>query len=475
MYMLKANSWQAPFVRLTVSGVGLTSGTIASNFGGEITQLINEWITDSISGSLKTQYEAGRLLLTVGKLPFFTGLRIFVFSGGTEVGSYSLPLYDGSARGTVPLTIVTNVVLRETSLCTYLQTSCSIVHNEKLAEVNGRGLGTAQRAEIIRARQQRDNVSALASYFYDACQYPWLFDSSGLTVRATDSYLPWASLLVEGSELASGLGNIVTSGYAAVQTHYREVYPGATIAQIDAALDNAGIADWFNPTFKTFTLRSSLNRMVQKPPLLLAMQSYPIVETFDLIGGYLTKVVARAVSADDTSALTSEYLVALKNAGFNTSKSRLVLGRTLFRDVIFRSYGVDLDVDFTQVISGSDRWADFAMRENLVVSSHPAYWTDVSLVENTLLGTDDSGRLVSVDLPSDMMTFADVLVNHRNLFVGLLLGWEHFVAMTFSASFKDFVFTSSTYRMRSFRPLLSAMGVTNAMMPEDVLGILRKL
>ena len=475
MFMLKAPAWQAPLVQLIVGDVTPENVTVGEMFGSDISQLVKQWIDDSFADDVEVEYTSGSLRLKTGGIPYFNGLRVMVVSRHRAIGNVSVKLVDGGGNKALSFVAITDAVLLETVLCTYIQASANIYNMEKGASANGIGLSTKERSSLIKAKAKRDRVRTTKAVFMHACQYPWIFNSSGLTLRAGDRYVPWISMVVTGDENASGLAAIVASGKSSVVNFYRRLYPSATTEIINDALNDSGLSDWFSPKFRTFTLKGNMSRQVQIPPFLLSMKQYPAVEAYDLMGGYLARVVARKVTPSSASALSDEFLQSLKTCGFKQSRSNLIRGKTLLHDVLLRSYSVDYDVDISQVISGSDSWADYCLENNITVSSHPAYWSEVTLEDGALSGTDDSGNLVSVDLSPDMMAFADMLVSHPSAFRGLLLGWEHFVAMVYSASFTDFVSTSSTYRMKSFRPLLNTLGITSGMMPEDIIGVIRNV
>lgn len=472
MYMLKSPTWQIPVIRLVVTDRDPIEGDISSAYGSEVLDLVRRWVNDSISSNVAETYTTTGLALEVGRVPFFNGLKIAVFDNHTVVGNFSLKVQEGRTSKSVALKAISRGVIRETALASYISAVASVYHMEAVAAHNKVGLTTKERAALSRAKTDRDRVGRTKMVFAHVCQYPWVMTTSGLTIRANDRYIPFINLVVKGDAGSSGLASVVQSDFVNVLAYYRRLYPEVPQQALLDALDNAGMTDWFSQTFTTFTLKSNLSQMVQMPPLLLAMKNFPATEAIDLMGAYLAKVLTRQVKSDAHPLLTKEYVTALEKLGFSTAKSYIIRGRQLFSELVLRSYGSVADLDLIQVIDGSDRWADFCLRENITISAHPAYWLERELEGDLLSGVDDSGNRVSVIVPPDLLAFVSTLVDNPDLFAGLMLGWEHFVAAVYSASFTDFVQTSSSYRIKSFRPLMQSMGINGGMMSGDIIGVL---
>lgn len=472
MYMLKSPTWQIPLVRLIVRDRDPIDGNISSTYGSEVLDLVRRWVNDSISSSVATTYDTANLTLEIGNIPFFNGIKIAVLSNHVIVGNFTLKVHEGRVQKDISLKAVSSGTIRETALASYISAVASVYHMEAVAAYNNVGLTTKERAALVRAKTDRDRVGQTKMVFAHVCQYPWVMTSAGLTIRANDRYIPFINLVIKGDANSSGLASVVQSDFVNVLAYYRRLYPDVPQQALLDALDDAGMTDWFSQSFTTFTLRNNLSQIVQMPPLLLAMKNFPATEAIDLMGAYLSKILTRQVKSDAHPLLAKEYVTALERLGFSTAKSYVIRGRDLFHELVFRSYGAVEDLDLIQVIDGSDRWADFCLRENVTISAHPAYWVQRDLDGDVLSGVDDSGNSVSVTVPPDLLAFVSTLVKDPDLFVGLMLGWEHFVASVYSASFTDFTQTSSSYRIKTFRPLMQSMGINGGMMSGDVIGVL---
>jgi hypothetical protein len=253
---------------------------------------------------------------------------------------------------------------------------------------------------------------------------------------------------------------------------YKGLYPAASTANVESAMDDSGVSNWFEQSFKAYIIPSRASRSILKSPLLRQLETYSTSEAYAFATKYLTQVVGKAVTDADISSLTNEFFVALKRKGHKVSRARIPEARLVLSDAIKAINGYEGEIDYGQVIAGSGRWSEFARSTDAEGADyHPLLWTSPVFDGVTLSGTSPNGKACAVDVPPYLFEFATLLDARRDVVVLLITGWEDFVASTYSASFSDYSQTASSYTIKTFSPMIKSCGVNGSMSPDDIIGV----
>jgi hypothetical protein len=475
MIVLVGSSWKIPLFTVSAINDDPEATSISSRYGGDVNKVVTDFINDSFDkpGEVAASYSSGLITLNTSSVPYYADALFVNERASGNKFTAPLELRVGTKKLFRNVAHTLSGVFVPSILCSYIQLCCQIKHIEEKARREGHGLSTKERYQLESAKSERNAVGARSLVWRDSSDSPMRLNGSGLAVRAGLSFSGWQPTVTLTTGSGSGLQSLVASHKSEVKAFYRKLYPVASDADIDGALKDANLDDWYASEFHVYVIPSQISDVLAKPPLLLSLETLPTEEMAGLAMQYLLQTVPKAISSDNFVSLQQEYFSSLKKKGHSVSKSKLLEGRLALRAALYSGTGYDAEVDLSNVIEGSYRWSEFAKKSNnSLVATHPMLWTNVTFDGDTLSGNLIDGEAVSTVVPSYLTDFATHLAEHRSSLVQLLIGWEHFVASTYSASFDGFYNTDTTYRIVSFRPMLTSCGVTGSMMPDDIIGVL---
>lgn len=475
MIVLRAASWKIPAYVLSSERVDPVDSTISGIYGAAIFEISKAFVKASFDSpkDVPLEFSSNGVTLKTGGIPYFSDAPFLDLhsKSGSHLAKFEMRVGNSTIHRDVEH--VTGGIFFNSVLCAFMQTAVQIEHIEEKAKREGHGLGTKERFQLESAKSEFARIGARAVVWKDASDSPMLLSSSGLTVRAGPYYSGWQPLVKVSTGSGSGLSSIVASHKAAVKGFYLKLYPSASAEDIEQALKDADLDDWYNEDFRTYVIPTRLSTTLPKPPLLISLEALPREEMAGLAMQYLLQTVPKALSVNELTALHDEYCLALKRKGHKSSRAKLLEGRLALKAALLHGTGVDTDVDLANVITGSYRWSEFAKTSTVAeAAEHPLLWETCSYDDGLLIGRTVSGTDVSLSLPSFLEDFAVLLNENKNALIQLLIGWENFVASTYSASFSGFYNTKTVYQLKSFRPVLQSCGVIGSMMPNDVIGVL---
>lgn len=473
MIVLRANAWQLPLLTISYGVKSTTDTTIGAYYGSEVAQFAKAYALASLSPlNGIPNYSGTKVSLNTGGVPFFPDLGIVNVSNAGRVFDLPLTIRVGSKKITATVDGTNSGIFKRDILSQYLLAAIQVEFIQARAKKEGIGLGTKERYQLNQAKSEMARLGSKKIVWASSCEAPMLLNDNGLSIRATTTYCPYASTVQLVSGSASGLKTIVASHKSEMIAYYKQLFPSATTTMIQNALDDAGISNWYETEFLAYVIPSRASRSVLKSPLLRQLETYGTSEAYAFATSYLTQVVGKAVTDADISALQNEFFVALKRKGHKIAKSKIPEARLVFADAVKAVSGYEGEMDFTSVITGSARWSEFARSVNQEGADfHPLLWSNVDFDGSSLSGTSPNGKSCSVDVPPYLYEFAALLGERRDVVLLLIRGWEDFVASTYSASFSDFKQTTSTFVIKTFRPLFQSCGVNGSMSPNEIIGM----